>query len=879
MDTMTDCFMTLAAVAAVSSGTTNITNIANQRVKECDRIAVMVAELTKCGVHCKELPTGISITGNPQLKLSAPVVIHCHDDHRIAMSFGVLGSVLSGVVANEKWCVSKTYPTFWRDIHNKLGVAADIRTIVKVLAVVEKQSAPTTTTTTTTTATAPKSSFFTDSLSLAAARVSNQQKKQKQGSLVIIGMRGAGKTSLGLKAAAGLQLGFVDVDHELERRIGKSIKQLIHDTSWAHFRDLEHQTLKDLLQTHGTDFVIACGGGIVERKENQALLKAWPLVVQVDRPIVDIIEYLNQDKTRPYFDPMPAWKRRQPLYTACSHYKFSMIQGDVDTKDTGQEFVDFCQRIVTLPRGRIPLKQGTFFLSLTFPDVRDCLDILPQISQGTDALELRVDLLKSWDIEFVTQQVSILRRHSHLPIIFTVRSRSQGGGFPNDEAKLFALLDLGRRMAVEYVDLETHWRYHTLQTFLAKDRVSKIIASHHCPQDNGGTTNELRALFHRVALAGHADIVKVVVSAQSQHDAVRILQVGHAEQAKLPVNIVSGERPDIIVLAMSAQGQVSRVLNQVMSPVTHPLLPAKAAPGQMSVAEIQAARQALGLLKHKQYCIFGSPVSLSPSPTLHNTAFKQLHLPGHYTLQDTTDLAVVKRAIAHPDFGGASVTIPLKEQVLPLLDHVSEAVKSIGACNTLIRLADGQLAGDNTDWVGICVPLKQRLPARAFTAQEKAVVVGAGGTARAALFALQKLGFSGDQLLVHNPRTPSKAIKLATEFKCVACADLQTLADSDVTVLTVVNTLPGQVNFVLPRHLLSQPTPLVALSASYYPKNTAFTAQAEQHNLPVVRGIDMLLAQGFAQFELWTGRSSYAAQPAVTQAVMDFYSALPKAKL
>eukprot|EP00471_Norrisiella_sphaerica_P012996 CAMPEP_0184496476 /NCGR_PEP_ID=MMETSP0113_2-20130426/34037_1 /TAXON_ID=91329 /ORGANISM="Norrisiella sphaerica, Strain BC52" /LENGTH=472 /DNA_ID=CAMNT_0026883105 /DNA_START=90 /DNA_END=1508 /DNA_ORIENTATION=- len=127
MDSMTDLFMTLAAVAAVSNGTTRIVNVANQRVKECNRIEAMVLELTKCDVKCKELETGIEITGNPSLRERSSektVYIDPRDDHRLAMSFAVLGAAIPGIAVQEKSCVNKTYPTFW-DHSKNLGLALE----------------------------------------------------------------------------------------------------------------------------------------------------------------------------------------------------------------------------------------------------------------------------------------------------------------------------------------------------------------------------------------------------------------------------------------------------------------------------------------------------------------------------------------------------------------------------------------------------------------------------------------------------------------------------------------------------------------------------------------------------------------------------------
>lgn len=118
MNAVTDCFMSLAAVAAVARGSTRIVGIANQRVKECNRIEAMVKELTKCGVHAVELEDGIEVTGlgsvtaPTQPKHQQQVVIHCYNDHRIAMSFAVLGACdhprLPRIILEDASCTAKT---------------------------------------------------------------------------------------------------------------------------------------------------------------------------------------------------------------------------------------------------------------------------------------------------------------------------------------------------------------------------------------------------------------------------------------------------------------------------------------------------------------------------------------------------------------------------------------------------------------------------------------------------------------------------------------------------------------------------------------------------------------------------------------------------
>ena len=127
MEPMTDAFLTAAVLAAVAQGAdtnnTSIVGIANQRVKECDRIAAMVRELSKFGVLARELEDGIQITGIDPNQLKSPENgVFCYDDHRIAMSFGVLACILpSSVLILDKNCVEKTWPNWWAHLDQGLS--------------------------------------------------------------------------------------------------------------------------------------------------------------------------------------------------------------------------------------------------------------------------------------------------------------------------------------------------------------------------------------------------------------------------------------------------------------------------------------------------------------------------------------------------------------------------------------------------------------------------------------------------------------------------------------------------------------------------------------------------------------------------------------
>lgn len=476
---------------------------------------------------------------------------------------------------------------------------------------------------------------------------------------------------------------------------------------------------------------------------------------------------------------------------------------------------------------------------------------------------------------YVTEQIAALRQKTSLPIVYTIRTISQGGNFPDrSEAEAFQLLYNALRIGVEYLDVEISWSSKRIQELVAHKGHSQIIASWHDWSGNlRWTGNAVEEKYRAAAAVG--DIVKIVGRANSLEDNFAL----HAfVQSKTSV---PGSKP-LLAINMGTEGQMSRILNKTLSPVTHPLLPNKAAPGQLSFAQIMSALHLVGQLPSQRFFLFGNPIAHSMSPTLHNTGFKLLGLPHHYELFETDSVGEeIKAAIASPDFGGASVTIPYKLDVVPLLDSLSPEAEAIGAVNTIIpiRSTDGsyRLHGDNTDWIGIIGSVRTHLPAN-MHAPETALVIGAGGTSRAAIFALQKLGVKTIYLF---NRSPSKAQLLVDAFQDANVEVIPKLgAWSGDPPSVIVSTVPASATsfdpastdaMYLPHELFSHPVGGVVVDMAYKPADTPLLQlAAKATNWAAVRGVDVLLEQGFVQFKLWTGRQS--PRKAVSEAVWKAYS-------
>ena len=838
MEPMTDAFLTATVLGAVAKGTTRIRGIANQRVKECNRIAAMKDQLAKFGVTCRELEDGIEVDGKPASSLRNPVDgVYCYDDHRVAMSFSVLSVIApQPVLIQERECVGKTWPGWW-----------DILSLSFHVGLAGKE------------------------VHGAHAKHSESPSALSDKSIFIIGMRGAGKTTAGGWAAKLLQRDYWDLDVELERRTGTSIPAFVRTQGWEKFREAELDLLKSVIKEQPTGYVFACGGGIVEIPEARHILKSYHeaggIVLLVHRDTEQVMEYLQIDKTRPAYveDMMGVYLRRKPWFHECSNFQYHSKSGDTGALSLAR--ADFSRFLSLISGGsthfdEIRRKENSFFVSLTMPDISTAIDILPTVVVGSDAVEIRVDLLEDPDAkngipthDFLSVQIAHLRSIVHLPLIFTVRTVSQGGRFPDDaEEEALKLYKAAVRMGMEYIDLEITYSDELLHTITEAKGFSKIIASHHDPKGTLSWNNGGWVQYYNRALQ-YGDIIKLVGSAKTMEDNFAL--------AKFKSNMAAAQDVPMIAINMGVVGKLSRVLNGFMTPVSHPALPFKAAPGQLSAAEIRNGLSLLGEIDPKSFYLFGTPISASRSPALHNTMFAATGLPHQYSRFETSRAEDVRSIIRSPSFGGASVTIPLKLDIMPLLDDITDAATHIGAVNTIVSIPskDGQsarLIGDNTDWLGMTHSLVSASYSTVSKPPGSALVIGAGGTARAAIYALQSLAHSPIYIV---SRTPSKLLPMISSFPdtfnivpLTTLAAAEDLADvPSVAISTIPADKPIESNMreilaTLLRHPQADTeSQRTLLEMAYKPAQTALMQMARDAGWVAIPGLEVLSAQGWYQ--------------------------------
>ena len=265
-----------------------------------------------------------------------------------------------------------------------------------------------------------------------------------------------------------------------------------------------------------------------------------------------------------------------------------------------------------------------------------------------------------------------------------------------------------------------------------------------------------------------------------------------------------------------------------------------------------------GILNTKTilFGVFGDPVGHSKSPLMLNRAFREAGINGAYgafhILPGTLQAAV--EGIRALGFRGVNVTIPHKVEVMKYLDRIDEAAQAIGAVNTIVN-DNGVLTGYNTDGIGYVRSLKEETGVS--LAGKKVLLLGAGGAARAIVYALAKEG--AGRIVIAN-RTVKRALELARDMSLyvqtegVGTADIGQYMDNIELVINTtaagmhpnVDELPMDAGFLRSGLLVSD---LV-----YNPRITAFLKCAEEAGAQIHSGLGMFIYQGAYAFEYWTGR-------------------------
>jgi shikimate dehydrogenase len=269
-----------------------------------------------------------------------------------------------------------------------------------------------------------------------------------------------------------------------------------------------------------------------------------------------------------------------------------------------------------------------------------------------------------------------------------------------------------------------------------------------------------------------------------------------------------------------------------------------------------------------QLGLIGYPLGHSLSPKLHTAALQACNLAGNYSLfpvsmDDPAGLSDLLQRVRADEIAGLNVTIPYKQTVIPFLDELTPTARSIGAVNTIF-LRENKLIGDNTDAAGFLADLNASLLKDASIIDNRqstignrksALVLGAGGSARAVVYALHQAGWN----VTVAARRLEQSNELARQFGGIKLQEYndQTFQHSDAQL--IVNTTPVGMSPATndsPWPLgLPFPKGASVYDLIYNPQETLLVKQARAAGLQAANGLGMLVEQAALAFELWTGRS------------------------
>ncbi|EYE93802.1 repressor protein [Aspergillus ruber CBS 135680] len=756
------------------------------------------------------------------------------------------------------------------------------------------------------------------------------RKIDSNASLVLVGIRGCGKRSLGFVAATALKRRFITEDHYFKELTGQTRQEYLKLHGSQEFQRRDIEVLKTMLDKHRKHCVIECGLGSLTRpvQEHLRLYCSTNPVVYLVRDIRHIQDLLGLED-----QSVRLLREGDSLHRTCSNFEFYNIEdrssvaaqfdeGSPDRRSANYSFKlkeakeDFTRfvHLVTGANANHSSYDSPFVLLETPPELRsythaifirlsdlieEAID-LAELESGGDAIELCVDRWGPDMASTLSQQISLLRRNARTSILLSVDTSPSGIAQNDDTSAYFDILEHGLRLAVEYLAVDVGQDQAKVRNTIRNRGTTKIVGQH-VFEPSWDVTWEDDECLSRYLQVEQLDcqLVRILRVATEREDNTAVFKFKNRVQS-LP-----GTHPPLIAYNIGRLGRTSQVFNSILTSVTHPAVKRitnnERDPQITSRDAVQALYQSY-ILDPLQFCILGAHVGYSLSPAMHNAAFRHCGMNHTYRIPESPSLAVLERLGRDPNFGGSSVVQPWREQVYQKLASKSRHAEAIGAINTVMPLrgrADGTMFplqeqasrrnqagpvlgwyGENTDWVGIMTCINRNLSPRNAISPLKTtgLVIGAGGMARSAIYAMLRVGCR--KIFIYN-RTLSRAEEVARHFN--SWASLQSDSPDVVRVLQstddewpsdacppclIASCVPADpdmgepANFEMPTQWLGSLTGGVILELAYKPLNTPLLRQMRRIRSEngrawvLVDGLDNVLEQGIAQFELMTGRKA-----------------------
>jgi 3-dehydroquinate dehydratase/shikimate dehydrogenase len=470
-------------------------------------------------------------------------------------------------------------------------------------------------------------------------------------------------------------------------------------------------------------------------------------------------------------------------------------------------------------------------IALGFPEVNALLAHATQEAEsGETFLEFRLDYLPH-PMDGVKAIRHFLESHPEVCLLATCRRHQNQGRFNGSIEEQLRILEAAVDAGARAVDVEIESAENARSGLEnLRNRCTLIVSFH-----NFTGTPALDPILRRM-MKVPAGGYKLVTTARKPSDNYRVLSLGRAT------------RTPLVMLAMSEMGLATRVLSTVFGGLYTYAAPNTAegtASGQISARLLRNLYRVEKFTRTgKIYGVIADPIRHTISPAVHNRAFQSRRMDAVYLpfLVHPPQLKDFFTMASNLPVAGFSVTIPHKQRVLRYLDVVDPLARRIGAVNTVWRKA-GRWRGTNTDIEGVLVPLKKRLS----LARSSVLVIGNGGAARSASFALADAG-ARVSLVGRNPDRV-RALAKTCDARPILREQLHSMHFDALVHCTPIGMYPHTEECFFDGKIPAD----IVFDMVYNPLETVLIRRAKAEGKEVVPGMQMFVEQAAHQFVTWTG--------------------------